>query len=117
MAYTHNDLPIFTQWFDFLKWLLPTVDKFPKRVRFTFGDRISNHALSIAETLVEARYSQDKQPLLRQVNMHLEKIRILLRLAHELHYLSYKAYEFSIKKMNEVGKMLGGWLRQQQKKP
>jgi hypothetical protein len=44
----------------FLEWLLPTTEKFPKRVRFTFSDRINNLALDIMEDLVEARYSRNK---------------------------------------------------------
>ena len=44
-----DDLPIFVKWVEFLKWFLPTVEKFPKRVRFTFADRINNLALDIVE--------------------------------------------------------------------
>ena len=44
-----EDLPIFTAWMQFLEWLLPATEKFPKRVRFTFADRINNLALDIAE--------------------------------------------------------------------
>ena len=51
-----EDLPIFTAWMQFLDWLLPTTEKFPKRVRFTFADRIDTLALDIVEDLVEARY-------------------------------------------------------------
>jgi hypothetical protein len=73
-----EDLPIFTAWMQFLEWLLPATEKFPKRVRFTFADRINNLALDIAEDLVEARYTRDKQAILRRVNLRLEKLRILL---------------------------------------
>lgn len=34
----HDALPIFTAWLQFLEWLLPATEKFPKRVRFTFAD-------------------------------------------------------------------------------
>ena len=40
-----DELPIFTHWMQFLEWLLPALEKFPKRVRFTFADRITNLAL------------------------------------------------------------------------
>jgi len=71
--------PIFTRWLEFLAWLLPATEKFPKRVRFTFADRINHLALDIVEDLVEARYSRDKQLLLKRVNLRLEKLRILER--------------------------------------
>ena len=47
-----DELPIFTRWMEFLEWLLPTTEKFPKRVRFTFADRINNLALDIVEECV-----------------------------------------------------------------
>ncbi len=108
-----NDLPIFTRWYAFLEWLLPVTEGFPKRVRFTFSDRINNLALDIMENLIEARYSSQKQAILQQANLRLEKLRILLRLAHKLRYLDYKRYEYGMKSINEVGKMLGGWIKQQ----
>jgi hypothetical protein len=75
-----DELPIFSRWMQFLEWLLPATERFPKRVRFTFAERINNLALDIAEDLVEARYRKDKEPVLRRINLRLEKLRILLRL-------------------------------------
>ena len=109
-----DELPIFTRWMQFLEWLLPTTEKFPKRVRFTFADRINNMALDIVEDLVEARYSRDKQHLLKRINLRLEKLRILLRLCHQLQYLPHQGYEHAMRALNEVGRMLGGWLKQQE---
>jgi hypothetical protein len=105
---------IFTRWMEFLEWLLPATEKFPKRVRFTFADRINNLALDIVEDLVEARYSRDKRLLLQRVNLRLEKLRILLRLCHRLKYLSNRGYEHASRSLNEVGRMLGGWIKQQE---
>jgi hypothetical protein len=110
-----EELPIFTRWVQFLEWLLPATEKFPKRVRSTFADRINNLALGIVEDLVEARYSRDKQLLLQRVNLRLEKLRILLRLCHRLRYLPHQGYEHATRSLNEVGRMLGGWMKQQER--
>lgn len=109
-----KDLPIFIKWMDFLKWLLVTIDGFPKKARFNFSDRLTNLSLQIVEDLVEARYSKNKGPFLRRANLNLEKIRILMRICFELRFFSRKAYEHSSFLINEVGKMLGGWMKQQQ---
>lgn len=109
-----EELPIFVRWLEFLAWLLPATEKFPKRVRFTFADRINNLALDIVEDLVEARYSRDKQSLLKRVNLRLEKLRVLLRLCHQLQYLPHQGYEHAARELNQVGRMLGGWIKQQE---
>jgi four helix bundle protein len=109
-----DDLPIFVKWTAFLAWLLPTTEKFPKKVRFTFTNRIDNLALDVVEDLVEARYRRDKRAILAQANLRLEKLRILLRLCHDLHYLPHTSYEHAMRAITEVGKMLGGWRKHQE---
>ena len=108
------DLPVFVAWMDFLAWLLPTTAKMPRHIRFTFADRIDNLALDVAEDLVEARYSREKRRVLARANLHLEKLRILLRLCHKLGYFPHARCEHAMRCLSEVGAMLGGWLKQQE---
>lgn len=110
-----EELPIFSAWMQFLEWLLPTTEKFPKRARFTLANRIDNLAIDVIEDLVEARYTHDKLMTLRVVNRRLERLRVLLRLSYRLHYLSRDAYEHAAKSVNESGRMLGGWIRDLEK--
>lgn len=111
-----HDLPIFVKWTDFLKWLLHTTEKFPKKARFTFSNRINDLALSVVEELVEARYSTSKKVTLRSTNLRLEKLRILLRISYESRFLSHEAYKHGMYSLNEVGRMVGGWIKQQDAK-
>jgi hypothetical protein len=62
--------------------------------------------------LVEARYTKYRNPILKRANLRLEKLRVLFRLCNNLHLISYKTYEHGIRQMNEIGKMLGGWIKQ-----
>ena len=107
------DLPIFVKWMDFVKWLVITVERLPKKVRFTLSDRMINLALDIVENLVEARYSQSKARILREANLRLEKMRILIRICFESQLLSHQSYKHAIILVNETGRMLGGWIKQQ----
>jgi hypothetical protein len=109
----NDDLPVFVKWLDFLEWLLPTTEKFPKKARFNFSLRIDNIALDVVEDLIEARYSRDKAAILKRANLRLEKLRVLLRLSYKMKYLSHAAYEYAARHINEVGRMIGGWRKQQ----
>lgn len=110
------ELPIFVKWMEFLKWLLLLSDKMPKKVRFTFSSRMNNLALDLVEDLVEARYSgaKNKTSTLRSANLKLEKLRVLFRICHESKLISHDAYKHASFSINEVGKMLGGWLKHQE---
>ena len=107
-----EELQLFIKWSEFLKWLLTTTEKFPKKVRFTFTSRIDNLALDILEDIIEFRYDKTaRQSGVKNINIKFEKLRILLRLCHELQYLSTRQFEFAVTHINEVGNMTGSWLK------
>ncbi len=108
--------PLFILWYDFLKWLLEKTEKFPRKIRFSLSNRIDNLVLDILEGIVEARYSGNKKDILRRVDLSMERLRVLLRICHDLKHLDHKGFEFASKKINEAGKMVGGWRKQQGKK-
>jgi hypothetical protein len=65
----NEELSIFVKWLEFLKWFLPTLEKFPKKARFTVTSRIENIALDIVKLLIEAKYLREKKPILRKINL------------------------------------------------
>lgn len=107
----NESMIVFIQWSEFVEWLFTTTDKFPKKARFSFSQRIEGLALDVVEDLVEARYTKNRGPILKRANLRLEKLRILLRLSHKLQYLSHASYEFATRGVNETGKLLGGWMK------
>lgn len=109
-------MSIFVRWEKLLDWLLDATEKFPKSVRHTFSNRVVNMALDITERIVEAAYSRNKRDILVRANLELEKLRVLMRISHKRQYLSTKSYEHAVKELYEVGRMLGGWIKEQQNK-
>ncbi len=111
------ELPVFAKWMEFLKWLLTVTDKIPKKARFTVTNRINNLAIDVIEDLTEARYSRNKATILRSANIKLEKLRVLMRIAFESSLIPMATYKHSARELNATGKMLGGWLKQQEASP
>ncbi|MBI5590824.1 MAG: diversity-generating retroelement protein Avd [Deltaproteobacteria bacterium] len=100
-----------TRLYDFILWMIPKLEKFPRNQKFLLGDRMENLMLDILELLIEATYSRNKQPALFAANMKLEKLRYLIRLAKDLKLISVKGYEFSANAMDGIGRSVGGWLK------
>lgn len=97
-------------WEETLDGLLDRTAKFPRSARFILSARIDNLALDIMERLIEARYTRrGRADRLDGVNLSLEKLRVMLRLSHKRGYLSHKAYEHTTRRVNEAGRMVGGW--------
>lgn len=97
--------------YQFLLWLIPAVEKFPRAQKFLLGDRIQGMALDVLECLIEATYSKNPALHLNQTNLHLEKLRYLFRLAHDLKCFDGRRYEFAARAVDEIGKLAGGWLK------
>lgn len=109
------EIKILPMVYDSILWMAPKIVNYPKKYKFSIGDRIINTQLELIDQIIDAKYatSGKKKHFLRKANLLLEKLRYLIRLSKDLHCLSLKAYEFISKQLNEIGKMVGGWENQQ----
>ncbi len=95
----------------FLKWLVPTVEKFPRSQKFMLGDRIQGTALDVLEALIEATYTRDRRAHLARANLGLEKLRHFFRLAIELKFVDGRRYEHAARVLDEIGRLVGAWAK------
>ena len=93
----------------FLLWLIPTVERFPRRQKFLLGDRIQNTALDVLERLIEAVYIKQREAPLQSANLGIEKLRLLFRLSQELSYLDRRRYEYAARSLDDTGRKIGAW--------
>ena len=105
----NEKFPIFVKWFDATDWILDIVEKFPKSVRFTISGRITNLTLDVMEGIIEAIYTKDRSYILDRINLYIEKLRVMFRITYKRKYISAKQYEYISGRLNETGKMIGGW--------
>jgi hypothetical protein len=105
--------PIVTKAYDLACWLLPRVNDFPRSYRFILGDRVITVTLDLVEGLIDASHLREKRATLEVVSMQLNRLRFLIRLSKDLKLLTASRYEYAARAMNEIGAMLGGWLKQQ----
>ena len=99
--------------YDVILWLMGRVEKFPRSQKFTLGDRIITLCLDTLDILIEATYTRQRVPLLQKANVQLEKLRFLIRLCHDYKLFSSKQYAYISSEINEVGKLVGGWIKSQ----
>lgn len=105
---TRTNGPALEKMYQFLLWLIPTVAKMPRSQKFTLGDRIQNTALDVLKNLIDATYSKPAEPYLRQVNLRLEKLRFLFRMAADLRFIDLRRYEHAARFINDVGWLVAG---------
>ncbi len=98
---------------ELILWLIPLLDQFPRKRRFTLGERLENRLLLTLEHLIEAAYSTDKFAALGKANLALEVCRHLWRMSWQLKCISTRRYEYGVGLMLDLGKQIGAWRRTQ----
>lgn len=108
--------PIFVLWERTVADLLERTARFPKTQRFTFAQRVDNLAIDLLESLAEAQFARGphKRALLAKGDAQLLRLRVVLRLCHTRRLVDSGGYEHLARSIDEVGRMLGGWRRQQE---
>lgn len=110
-----DEMVIFARVFDLLEWLVPKGEAFPRPFRHTVTARLLAAALDLPERLFEAQVRRGPARLaaLAEADAALNRLRFYLRLSHRWHWLSDGQYEHVSRMVAEVGKLLGGWIRQE----
>ncbi len=106
-----DQLAIFEKTYQLILWLFPTVHKFPKAQRFVLGQQIENTALDLLRGIIAANQERDRLFILKRVSVDLDTLRLLIRLAKDLDFISVRQYVFAAERVNEIGRLLGGWMR------
>ena len=106
-----QELLVITKTYDFILWSCHHTSRFPRNHRFVLGERIERNLYDLLETLIKARYTRQRRLLLEQVNLTLEILRFQMRLAKDLQCLKANSYAFAAQAIDEIGKLVGGWLK------
>ena len=108
-----KESPLYIKTYDFLLWLVPQVQKFPKTHRFALSERVQRLAFDFQDSLVAAGKATGNIRLdhLIQADIQLAQLRIWIRLARDLQALSIRRYEHAARLVSEIGRLLGAWLQ------
>ena len=108
--------PLFVKTYDFLLWLIPLALKFPKSQRFLLAERLSKMALDfydlILDAVMEPEHEEEK---LDAADKLLTKIRLYVRMSHDLGCISPGQFQHAARRTDELGRLIGGWKRKQMK--
>lgn len=103
--------PVVEKHYKLILWMLPKIANFPKDQRFLLADRIERILMDILEMLIEAVYSKDRRGILIKINLKLDVLRFMMRIAKDMKYVNVNAYDFFAQSVLEIGRMVGGWIK------
>jgi four helix bundle protein len=99
------------------------LNHFPKHEKYALAQQIRTAAYDVYGYIVEAQKRYHKKTTLTNLDIRHEQLRMFLRLAHELNYFEFKGgkhiddhksaehrYLSISRHVDELGKMIGGWI-------
>ena len=96
--------------FQMMKYGYICLQQYPKSEKFALVVDIKRCMNTILERVVEGSKKDHKKTTLRDLDVEVAKLKVYIRLSHELGFLPLKKYELWSEKVVEIGKMVGGWI-------
>jgi len=107
-----SDLVVFQKTYDFLLWVKPTVQRFAKVHKYSLGAELEKETVQLLRQIIRANmYKTGKRERIADCFVNYETVKVYVRLGKDFKLLSGKQYEFAAVRLNEIGKLLGGWYK------
>ncbi len=107
------DIPIFKKTYDLYKTFYGYRSLIPKQDRYTIYQRCDSLLLDVLENILTASKLQKEGKLtpLENASIKLNLLRVFIRLMKETKAIDSKKYLALETSVDEIGRMLGGWIR------
>ena len=107
------DIPIFKKTYDLYKTSYTYHSAIPKQDRYAIWQRCENLILDLLEGILLASqtYKGEKLSILEKTSLKLNLLRVFLRLMKEIKTIDNKKYTAMQESVDEIGRMLGGWIK------
>lgn len=110
-----NELSIVQKVYDLIKWYVPIINRLPRDHKLMIGNRMITEMYNFLDNLIIAQYSRNKLIYLEPLNGRLQILRYQTRLLQDLKLMPDHRYEYASQSINDIGRELGGWIKNQKK--
>lgn len=103
------DLPVYKATYDVLVELFQMVQKMPREHKFVLGEKMKDECMDIFLDIYQANTQADKREYLREAQLHLLKLRVMLRICNDLRLLPLERFVRLNEKIESISRQLAGW--------
>ncbi|WP_196590609.1 diversity-generating retroelement protein Avd [Pectinatus frisingensis] len=84
--------------------------QYPKYERFVLCAEIRKTLLEIMHLTIRAAKRYYKKTTLQELDIEIDYLRRLIRKSKAMQYIDYHTHEVWVEKVDEIGRMAGGWI-------
>src|SRR5690554_5453584 len=111
------ELSVLKKFLDVMDYGHAALQQFPRHQRHVLAQRIDNCMTDIMELIITANLRYHKKTTLNELDIKMHLLRYQIRLAMQRKYLTVHRYEVMSRLIDEVGRMIGGWVKWARKPP
>jgi hypothetical protein len=107
------DIPIFKKSYDLYKDFYNLRLSVPKQDRYTLWQKCESLLIEVLEDILlsSQQSKSEKLPTLEKTSVKLNFLRVCIRLMKDIKAIDSKKYIIIEANLDEIGRMLGGWIR------
>ncbi|MBQ7436100.1 MAG: diversity-generating retroelement protein Avd [Oscillospiraceae bacterium] len=96
---------------DMMEYAYTALRQFPKSEKYAMATDIKHCMNMILRYAIEARKHYYKKTTLQNMDVEIATLRVFIRLSYRLHFIDMAKYDNWSTMVDEIGRMLGGWLK------
>lgn len=106
-----SGMSVIKKMYEFYKLFYGYSKLFPKKDKYTLGSKCEMYIIETLELLLAAGNSPrlEKMAYIKQANIKFDTLKVFIRLAKDVGMLDEKKYLELQKRIQEIGRMIGGW--------
>jgi four helix bundle protein len=106
-----SDLAVKQKAEDMIAYGYVALRQFPKSERHVLSQEIRQSLWRLLRLIVVCNRRYYKKTTLQDLDAELDLLRSQVRMAQSLGYLPFKKYEVWSRMLDEIGRMVGGWMK------
>jgi hypothetical protein len=107
----HDDLEIRRKCEAMVEYGYVALRQFPKFERHVLAAEMRGAMWALLRLIIVCNKRYHKKTTLQELDAELDLLRTQVRMARALGYLDFKKYEIWAKLNDEIGRMVGGWIK------
>ncbi len=113
MAKNIEETRIYQLYIDYIGYMEMITEKYPNVTKNGIVSAIKKYLYDGMENILKAYKcfeKKDKLSYLNELDINLKMLKVLARVSHKKKFISRRNYEAWSRKINNIGKSLGGWI-------
>ena len=96
---------------DMIVYAYKALRQYPRAEKYGLVSDTKKAMYELLRLIIICNKKYYKKTTMQEVDTQLDIIRSFVRMAFNMQYISFKKYEVWIAKLDEIGRMIGGWVK------